>query len=158
MSSGPVVPSRRFSICERSPRISCITPSSHTHGIESFSLIAPPSFASKTAKVSSLSLIFFLRNFFMPLESRPSTSAVADCSASAVSTNLLKAFKETILPAFSGSANCSWRSSASFSFSGFLTRKRACPAGVSKRTSIYSAALSGRVPLYEYRLRPRWAS
>jgi len=32
--------------------------------------------------------MFFLRNFFMPELSLPSTSAVADCTASAVSSNL----------------------------------------------------------------------
>jgi hypothetical protein len=54
--------------------------SSHTQGMESFSLIAPPSFASATASVSVSSLLtmFFFRNFFMPAERRPSTSAVAD--------------------------------------------------------------------------------
>ncbi len=44
--------STRLSIWLRSPRVSCCALSSKTHGIPSFSLIAPPSFASATASVS----------------------------------------------------------------------------------------------------------
>ena len=47
---------------------------------------------------SSLDTMFFLRNFFMPALSLPSTSAVADCTASAVSSNLWKAFSFTLWP------------------------------------------------------------
>ena len=45
---------------------------------------------------SSLDTMLFLRNFFIPALSLPSTSAVADCTASAVSSNLWKAFSFTL--------------------------------------------------------------
>ena len=47
---------------------------------------------------SSLDTMLFFRNFFMPALSLPSTSAVADCTASAVSSNLWKAFSFTLRP------------------------------------------------------------
>lgn len=40
---------------------------------------------------NSFEITFFLRNFFIPDESLPSTRAVADCTASAVSSNLWNA-------------------------------------------------------------------
>ena len=49
-----------------------------------------------------------------------------------------------ILPAFSGSANFSNRSTDEESLSGFFTRNRACPAGVSKSTSIGGGAAMRR--------------
>ena len=139
--SAPDAASIKFSIWLRSPRISCITESSHTHWMLSFSLIAPPSFESPTASTPCTSLLttFFLRNFFMPALSLPSTSAVADCTASAVSSNLWNCFSFTSFRVEPTSWNASHRSSGFFILLSSSTLKSAWPAGVSKRTSIFCA-------------------
>ena len=52
--------------------------------------------ASARAQHTSDETAFFFRNFFIPEDSLPSTSAVADWSASAVSVNLEKALSDTL--------------------------------------------------------------
>mmetsp|Transcript_42378 Transcript_42378/g.137504 ORF Transcript_42378/g.137504 Transcript_42378/m.137504 type:complete len:244 (+) Transcript_42378:1033-1764(+) len=105
------------STCDLNPRISSITPSSCTHAMLSFSLMVAPSFASHTARDSfrSKPATFFLRNFFIVALSLPSTRAVADCTASAVSSNFLKALSFTSLRVLSGELKLSLR------LSGFLS-------------------------------------
>ena len=49
-----------------------------------------------TLTLRSSPATFFFKNFFIDALSLPSMSAVADCTASAVSSNFLKAFSLTL--------------------------------------------------------------
>ena len=89
------------------PLISSITPLEYTHAIPSFSLIKPPSLGSASASVSPSAC--FLRNFLRSLPILESTMEAAAANASAVLSNFVKAFMETIFFAPSGVLKASSR-------------------------------------------------
>lgn len=91
MSESPT--SRKDSAWERMPRSSSLIDESHTQLIESFSLIAAPSFASATPSVSPSA---FLSSFLSVLPTLPSIIDAAAATASTESSNLTNLLSEML--------------------------------------------------------------